>query len=73
MRVFLRLCRITQFQEHHPGQQGQAVDIAVQALVLAQDVAGGLDERGKLLCGSLWEFGFAGSGHAVVVSGGGLA
>ena len=42
---------IQELQEHDPGEHGQAVEVAVQALVLAHDVAAGLDEAPELLGG----------------------
>ena len=34
---------VEKLQEHYPSQQRQAIHIAVQALVLAQNLAGGTD------------------------------
>ena len=43
---------VQKFQEHHPCEHGQAVAIAIQSLVLAHDVACGLDDGAELLgCG----------------------
>ena len=54
---------IEEFQEHDPSQHGQAVEITVQALVLAHDPARGLDNavealsRGHLLLRGLFSGG----------------
>ena len=52
----LQLQVIEELQEHDPGEQRQPVEVAVQPLVLAHDVAGGLEE--------------AAEGWAVVAAGG---
>ena len=44
---------VEELQEHDPGEHRQAVEVAIQALVLAHDVAGGLDHASEPLCGSL--------------------
>ena len=36
---------VEELEEHDPGEQRQTVEVAVEPLVLAHDVAGGLDER----------------------------
>ena len=44
--VFADLLHVVEeLEEHDPGEHGQAVEVAVQPLVLAHDVARGLDER----------------------------
>ena len=40
---------VEELQEHDPGEHRQAVEVAVQALVLAHDVAAGLDEAAEPL------------------------
>ena len=40
---------VQKFQEHHPCEHGQTVAISIQSLVLAHDVACGLDDRAELL------------------------
>ena len=42
---------IEEFQEHDPGEHRQAVEVAVEALVLAHDVARGLEESAEGLGG----------------------
>jgi len=72
---------VQEFQEHHPGQQRQAVGVAIEALVLAQDLAGGADQGRQVLacgqgrfglawCGSLLlcRCGGAGFGHGIGIS-----
>ena len=44
---------VQELQEHDPGEHRQAVEVAVEALVLAHDVAAGLDEAAELLGGGL--------------------
>ena len=38
---------VQELEEHDPGEHRQAVEVAVQPLVLAHDVAGGLDEAAE--------------------------
>ena len=38
---------VQELQEHDPGEHRQAVEVAVEPLVLAHDVAGGLDDGGQ--------------------------
>ena len=42
---------VEELQEHDPGEQRQAVEVAVQPLVLAHDVARGLEEAAERLGG----------------------
>ena len=42
---------VEELQEHDPGEHRQAVEVAVQPLVLAHDVARGLDQAAELLGG----------------------
>ena len=44
---------VEKLEEHDPGEHGQAVEVAVEALVLAHDVARGFDEAAQLLGGGL--------------------
>jgi hypothetical protein len=55
---------VEEFQKHHPGKQRQAIRIAIEALVLAQDLTRRFDQRGKLLGGGECGLGgFLGTGH----------
>ena len=45
---------VEKLQEHDPSQHGQAVEIAIEPLVLAHDVARGLDQRTQLLSRRQW-------------------
>ena len=42
---------IEELEEHHPGEQGQTVHVAVEALVLAQDLAGAADQGRQVVAG----------------------
>jgi hypothetical protein len=42
---------VQELEEHDPCEHGQAVEVAVESLVLAHDVAGGLDEGAETLGG----------------------
>jgi hypothetical protein len=42
---------VEELEKHDPGEHGQAVQVAVEPLVLAHDVAAGLDDGGKALGG----------------------
>ena len=53
---------VQELEEHHPCEHGQAVAIAVQALVLAHNVPRGLDDGVELLGGGLGLGAFLG-GH----------
>ena len=44
---FLRV--IEKFQEHDPGEHGEPVEVAVQSLVFAHDIAAGFDQAAELL------------------------
>ena len=48
----LQLQVVEELQEHDPGEHRQPVEVAVQPLVLAHDVARGLDEAAKRLAWS---------------------
>lgn len=39
-----RLHVVEELEEHHPGQHGDAIEVAVEPLVLAHDVARGLED-----------------------------
>src|SRR5439155_19280211 len=52
---------VQELEEHDPGEQRQPVEVAVQALVLAHDVARGLNETAKLLSCGQWRTCFGGS------------
>ena len=54
---------VEELEEHDPGQHRQAVEVAVEALVLAHDVARGFEERAEGLRGGGGDFGLLGSGH----------
>jgi len=47
----LQLQIVEKFQEHDPGQERPTVEVAVQPLVLAHDVAGGFEQRAEGLGG----------------------
>ena len=51
---------VEEFEEHHPGKQRQAVDIAVQPFVLAQDLACRADQGGQVVAGGQRGFCFFG-------------
>ena len=57
----LQLQVVEELEKHDPGEHGQAVEVAVEALVLAHDVAGGLDEAAEGLGGGLGLVGFLGA------------
>jgi CheY-like chemotaxis protein len=72
---------VQELQEHHPRQQRQPVGVAIEALVLAQDLARSADQGGQVLacgqgsfglarCGGLLRCGCggAGFGHGIVIS-----
>jgi hypothetical protein len=40
---------IEEFQEHDPGEHGQPIEVAIEALVLSHDVPGRLDEAAQAL------------------------
>ena len=44
---------VEELQEHDPGEHGQAVEVAVETLVLPHDVAARLHDRGKPLGGGV--------------------
>ncbi len=54
---------VEELEEHDPGQHRQAVEVAVEALVLAHDVARGFQEGAEGLRGGGGDFGLLGSGH----------
>jgi hypothetical protein len=39
---------VEELEEHHPGEQWQAIHVAIEALVLAQDLACGADQADRL-------------------------
>ncbi len=49
----LQLQVVEKLEEHDPRQQRQAVEVAVQPLVLPHDVAGGLEQTAEGLGSSL--------------------
>jgi CheY-like chemotaxis protein len=51
---------VEELEEHHPGEQRQAIHVAIQALVLAQDLACGADQGGQIVARGQRCFGFAG-------------
>jgi len=53
---------VEELEEHHPGEQRQAVHIAIQALVLAQDFAGASDQRRQVVARGQRCLGTFGSG-----------
>nr|WP_293188977.1 hypothetical protein [Ottowia sp.] len=58
---FLRVLEfqiVEELEEHHPGEQRQAIRVAVQALVLAQNLARAADQRGEVVAGGEQCFGF---------------
>jgi hypothetical protein len=50
---------VEELEEHDPGEHRQAVEVAVEALVLAHDVAGRLDEAAQTLGGGQRLIGFS--------------
>ena len=54
---------IEKLQEHDPGQQRQAVEVAIEALVLAHDVARRLEQAAQGLGGGEWGSGLFLAGH----------
>ena len=48
---------IKEFEEHHPRQHRQTINVAAQPLVLPHDVTGGFDEASELLGGGERLFG----------------
>src|SRR5690606_8566261 len=53
---------VEELEEHHPSEQRQAVDVAVEALVLAQDLAGAADQRREVVARGQWCLDAWGSG-----------
>ena len=51
---------VEKLQEHDPSEHRQAVEVAIEPLVLAHDVAAGFNNRGKLLGAGLRESFLAG-------------
>lgn len=51
---------VEELEEHHPGEQWQAIHVAIEALVLAQNLARRADQRGQVLAGGQRCFNFAG-------------
>ncbi len=45
---------VEELEEHDPGEHRQAVEVAVEPLVLAHDVARGLDDAAEALRGGGW-------------------
>ena len=66
LRALLQV--VEELQEHDPREHRQPVEIAIEPLVLAHDVAARLHDRGKPLGGSqrLGIFGFSTSGHHIL-------
>jgi hypothetical protein len=52
---------IEELEEHHPGEQRQAVDVAIEPLVLAQDLARAADQRRQVVARGQGRFGAFGS------------
>jgi hypothetical protein len=50
---------VEELEEHHPGEQWQAVHVAIEALVLAQDLARGADQGREIVAGGQRRFGLA--------------
>jgi hypothetical protein len=46
-----RLQVVEELEEHHPGEQRQTIGVAIEALVLAQDLAGAADQGGQVFAG----------------------
>jgi hypothetical protein len=53
---------VEELEKHHPGKQRQAVHVAIQALVLAQDLAGAADQRRQVIARGQRCLGTFGSG-----------
>ena len=54
---------VQELEEHDPGEHGQAVQVAVEALVLAHEVPGRFDDAGQGLGGGEGLSGFGTAGH----------
>jgi len=50
---------VEKLEEHHPGEQGQTIHVAIEALVLAQDLAGAADQGRQVFTGGERRLGFA--------------
>ena len=64
---FLRVLEfkvVEELEEHHPGEQRQAIHVAIEALVLAQNLARAADQCGEVVAGGERGFSF-GCGHRV--------
>ena len=60
LRLALEFQIVEELEKHDPGEHRQAVEVAVEALVLAHDVAGGLEQAAEGLGGGLGLVGFLG-------------
>jgi hypothetical protein len=60
---------VEELEEHHPGEQRQAIHVAVEPLVLAQDLAGGADQRREVFAGGERRLALRGAGLLSPVGG----